>query len=266
MGASRTSLHYELDLEAMPERLRGAFFQLREDAATTRWLKKVAERPHGLWKLVAKRLLDRLLSHYDSNGLLDMYDMWLLGEEGWREFLGSRVGGRLLDVGAGDGRVTRELAACFESVEATETSRQMARRLRQRGYVCHELDLARAADVAAGPFDGVALLNVLDRSRYPKRLLAACVDRLRPEGTLVISTPLPLRQAVFVAGEAVDSEERLGHSSKSFEAALTELIETVLEPARLRILRYSRLPYLSRGDEETPLYALDAALLLCSKD
>ena len=40
----------------------------------------------------------------------------------------------LLDLGAGDGRVTEMMAGHFMKVSATEVSYMMQRRLRQRGY------------------------------------------------------------------------------------------------------------------------------------
>ena len=263
MIAGRPSLRYEIDLAELPGRLHEAYHPLDQDAATAEWIDGAIRQPHGWWRVRAKRLLDHVLSHYDSNGLLDMYDMWLLSSAAWGTFLEGRLGGRLLDVGAGDGRVTAELATHFAETETVETSRQMVKRLRERGFRCHEVDLARRKDVAQGPFDVVSLLNVLDRSLYPRRLLEACVERLGPGGALVLSTPLPLRQHVFVAGEAVDAEERLGDRHASFEAALKALIEDVLEPSGLDVRRFARAPYLSRGDYATALYALDSALIVC---
>lgn len=49
-----------------------------------------------------------------------------------------RVGGSLLDIGAGDGNVTKSLASLVEKVATTEVSAPMAKNLNARGYNCVE--------------------------------------------------------------------------------------------------------------------------------
>ena len=44
------------------------------------------------------------------------------------------VAAKLLDVGAGDGNVTRRLAPLFDDITVTEASKHMGNRLRARGY------------------------------------------------------------------------------------------------------------------------------------
>lgn len=74
--------------------------------------------------------------------------------------------GKLLDIGAGDGNVTKELAPLFSSVCTTEMSSHMIGRLQQRGF---DARLTTDPDVFASdaPFDVVSCLNVLDRCSRP---------------------------------------------------------------------------------------------------
>lgn len=49
-----------------------------------------------------------------------------------------RIGGSLLDIGAGDGNVTRSLASLVDKVRTTEVSPPMVKNLNARGYNCVE--------------------------------------------------------------------------------------------------------------------------------
>lgn len=63
--------------------------------------------------------------------------------------------GRLLDVGAGAGNVTQQLAPLFEEVVTTEVSSMNAVRLRQRGFVCVETPVPTEEAVGSSPFNVV---------------------------------------------------------------------------------------------------------------
>lgn len=98
-----------------------------------------------------------------TNGLLSRGLMWVLSKEQFQEHL-SRAGSRnphtLLDIGAGDGNVTKELAACVTGpVYATEADGVMRFRLSRRGYRC----LPEDGWESHGPYDVISCLNVLDR-------------------------------------------------------------------------------------------------------
>ena len=69
----------------------------------------------------------------------------------------------MLDVGAGDGYVTRELAPLFDSVTATETSPLMAWRLRSAGFESISADDLNDEALHNRKFNCVSCLNVLDR-------------------------------------------------------------------------------------------------------
>lgn len=62
--------------------------------------------------------------------------MFVLSQSHIRRLLNcdTRIGGTLLDIGAGDGNVTASIASLVDHVVATEVSSPMVRHLSGRGY------------------------------------------------------------------------------------------------------------------------------------
>lgn len=248
------------------------FVELELDQRWRDEVEALRRQRHGFWRTRAQRLARLYLSDFDANALTGMYRMQLLPEHAWRELLGSRARGRLLDVGAGSGDITEVLGACFDQVETTEVSRGMARRLRRRGWVCHQVDVT-VDEVPSAPFDAVALLNVLDRCREPRRLLGRVVDLLTPGGTLIVALALPYQPFYFDGPLTPDPLERLSCGAASpasgpstnWEDAARRLIERDLMPLGLTLVRFARVPYLSAGDSQSELYELDDVVAVLSK-
>lgn len=247
--------------ERLAPALRRAFVQLDADDDTRAWIDDCFARPHGPLALAARALAGKVMSDYDANGLVGTHDMRVLGTEQWRRLLGrERLGGRLLDVGAGDGHVTAALAPLFDEVVTTELSHPMARRLRRRGWTCHEVDLA-TADVPGAPYDAVAALNVLDRTATPITLVERVRQVVGAAGLVLIAVPLPLRPHVHVGPVTVDPEELLP-VVEGWEAQASALADYVFEPCGLRVRALSRAPYLCRGGPDRPVVALDDAIFV----
>lgn len=250
-------------------RLLGSFAaRFQELHVDTAWLAAVdALGRHGRARTYAQRLARLYLSDFDANALTGMYQMLLLPEHAFRALLGARAGGRLLDVGAGSGDVTRQLAPCFDEVEVTEVSRGMARKLRQRGLRCHQLDLTEAP-LPGAAFNAVSLLNVLDRCRRPKRLLQNCLRALEPGGTFVVALALPYRPFYFDGPQTPEPLERLECDpgpTGSWEDAARRFIERDLLPLDLELAAFARAPYLSAGDSTQQLYELDDVVVVLTK-
>ncbi len=170
--------------------------------------------------------------------------------------------GRLLDVGAGDGAVTEVLAQPFDHVETTETSRGMAKRLRERSYVCHEVDMVGHFVPKGAPFDVVSLLNVIDRTAHPLTLLAQLERVLGPDSLVVLTVPVPLRPHVHVGPRTVDPEERLPVDRKGFEAQVAALAQIAFLGSGFEVVAISRVPYLCRGYREAPVLVLDDSVFV----
>lgn len=254
-------LRYDCSIDELSPSLQGRFVQLGVDESFAEYALRARRRRHGRLLTWLHRSLRGLLSDFDINGLLDTYPMHVLGRRQWEHVLPD-AGGRLLDVGSGNGDVTAALAPLFDDVTVVETSRWMARRLRRRGYRCHAVDLGAEA-VPGGPYDVISLLNVLDRCDRPLSLLGNLRAALAPEGRLVIALVLPYRPFVYDGPISRAPTERLPLRGTTWEAATNELVDEVLGPLGLEVEACARAPYLSGGDAYQPLYELDDVVVVC---
>lgn len=257
-------LRYSVN-EARSATLGAPFIELDADLATQAYLARTQRERHGRWLTWLHRSLRWFLSDFDINGLLGTYPMHVLSTGQWRAILPHVHGGRLLDVGAGRGDVTSQLAALFDEVTVTETSKPMAKRLARRGYRVHVGDLAQMPQLSER-YDVVSLLNVLDRCDRPLSLLAAARAALRPGGRLVLALVLPYRPFVYDAGRARAPLERLPIERDEFELAAVELVHRALLPLGLTVESFSRTPYLSGGDAERTVYELDDLIVVARAD
>ncbi len=254
-------MSYGCDLQRLRPELAERFVELAEDDAARRF--RAAPTTHGRLRTWAQRALGHFMSDFDANGWLGMYPMHLLSTAQWGCLLGA-AGGALVDVGAGNGDVTAGLAPLFDSVTTTELSAPMARRLRRRGFSCERVDVAETG-VPGGPWDTIACLNVLDRSARPHTLLERLRDGLAPGGRLILAVVLPYSPFVYEGGATVPPIEKLDCEAADWESSVDRLAARVLEPLGLHVQRLARAPYLSGGDADAPLYALDDAILVCAR-
>jgi hypothetical protein len=160
----------------------------------------------------------------------------------------------------GAGRDVARAKAYFDEIVTTETSEPQRKRLEERGFVAHGIDLTH--EPLQRKFDVVSAFNVLDRTAQPLTLLEAL--RAHASARVIVSMPLPARPHVHVKGGTRAPDERLPSYANDWETAARELSERMFEPAGLRIERLARAPYLSRGDTQAPMYVLDDALWVCS--
>lgn len=98
----------------------------------------------------------------------------------------------LLDLGAGDGQVTKIMARHFNQIYVTEQSPAMRWRLRQMNYEVLEID-----DWTMRTYDVISCLNLLDRCDKPISLLENIRKSLNPkQGRLIVAVVLPFRPFV----------------------------------------------------------------------
>jgi len=100
------------------------------------------------------------------------------------------LGGRLLEVGCGDGYLLAEAERRSFEVTGVEYSEHAARRARAgltRGQVLVG-DLSQV-DLPAGAFDVCILADVIEHVRDPRSFLSTVRKRLKPGGCLLIATP-----------------------------------------------------------------------------
>lgn len=247
------------DAGALSASLAARRVELPRDPETEAW-RAANARPHAAPIALAHAVLRRFASDYDVDGWLGTHPMHVLGTASWRALVGGdRIGGSLLDVGAGRGDVTATLAPLVDRVTATETSAPMVRRLRARGYQAHRIDLAVEPLPGSPRFDAVALLHVLDRCARPRSLLRAAVASMAEGAIAIVACPLPARPHVDVGGHTVDPDEPLGIEGEDFESALASLA-SLLAREGLEIERWARATYLARGGQ-----ALDDAIVIARR-
>jgi len=257
------SLRYGADLARLPSELRSAFVELDADESTRAWIDDALTRRRPYARMAVRGFAMAFVNLYDANGWLSICQDRLLGTEQWRQLLGDG-GARLLDVGAGDGTITQALAALFDQVVTTELSAPMARRLRARGYACHQIDLA--FDSIDGRFDVVALQNVIDRTTHPLRLLDGAAALLAQGGRVVVAVPVPIEPAVFKGPALLQPAESLPTGNADFESAVAALWTQVFEPRGYRVTALTRAPYLCNGSIRSRVEVLDDAIFVLAAD
>lgn len=97
-------------------------------------------------------------------------------------------GGRLLDVGCGNGRYLRTMRSLGWQVEGVELNRQSAEFCRSTGLSVHNGDLA-SAQFPSASFDVVTARHVIEHIPTPQRFMAELARLLKPGGCLVVETP-----------------------------------------------------------------------------
>ncbi|MGH9678442.1 MAG: class I SAM-dependent methyltransferase, partial [Candidatus Acidiferrales bacterium] len=96
--------------------------------------------------------------------------------------------GRLLDVGAGIGEFLHHAGRFFE-VTGTEVSDEAVRLSREEFGIELLKGTLAEANLAAGSFDVVSLIHVLEHVQDPADTVACCKGLLRPGGWLFVAVP-----------------------------------------------------------------------------
>lgn len=136
------------------------------------------------------------------SGCNELADGWVWGQVGrilsWVPLLKERAvmgtmclnrsnGGKLLDLGCGDGRFLALMRAAGWDVMGVEPDPAAARAVQQEfGISVTTLEDARLLDES---FDAITLSHVIEHVHDPVALLSECRRLLKPEGKAVIVTP-----------------------------------------------------------------------------
>jgi SAM-dependent methyltransferase len=175
--------------------------------------------------------------------------------------------GALLDIGAGDGSVTEQLAPFATKVFVTEESSAMRWRLWSRGFTVIDAE----AGLRQEAFDCITMMNVLDRCDCPITLLQSVRSALKPSGVFVLAVVMPWCPFVERGTKKIPPRELLpmqgGECCKgaTFEASTQRLVENVLTPLGFTLERWTKLPYLSQGSVDSEYYVLHDAVFLLRK-
>ena len=203
--------HYAVDTSGLSPEFASAFVQLALDDETGAFLDASRSRAMSSWgrwtlflqETACMALVGRGWSGVDAQSFVRVSTMFVASQAQLKRLLDRAAAPQaqwLLDIGAGRGEPTSALAAALkiaraDHVVALEASAPLRRELRwRRGY----RGIAKLEEAAgSGPFDVVALLNVLDRVDDPERMLRAAARQLQPRGgLLVVASVLPFRGSV----------------------------------------------------------------------
>lgn len=112
-----------------------------QDEETEEFLGICYEKADWIFTQIRNALLRSILSWFMSNTSINGYlrrgSMFVYSQEQFQQILGiddSWLSENLIDLGAGDGMVTKKMARHFQNVFVTEVSKQMQSRLTESGF------------------------------------------------------------------------------------------------------------------------------------
>lgn len=203
--------HYLIDaskLTGSSASLALSFVQLHIDESTKQFLFENKQRIS-----LVRDLLVVLLQKYgghsltDANAITRSGRMFVFGDSHVSKLLtmsnGENRGGSLyLDVGAGDGLITKRLSRGFDKTIAIEPAKRMIKRLKEKGFIATANAGALFDEKIIGNhcYDLVSLLNVLDRVDKPLSMLRAVKKLIKREGRILLALVLPFRPVVQDTG------------------------------------------------------------------
>lgn len=250
---------YQCDLTSMPPDLAGKFVQLGPDQETIQFLEEAEKKSDWiitqLWHAIVKAVLGWFMTQTSINGWLQRGSMFVMSLPQFVKLLkidGDDKYDTLLDLGAGDGKVTAHVAPLFERVYVTEISGNMRSLLQRQGYRVLDIEnwhLDRK-------FDVISCLNLIDRCDTPLDLLALIRQTVKPDGFVLLAVVLPF-SAYVESGVDHKPRQLLAIRGETFEDQVQSVVENVLTPAQFEVISWSRVPYLCEGDLQQSYYWLD---------
>jgi 2-polyprenyl-3-methyl-5-hydroxy-6-metoxy-1,4-benzoquinol methylase len=184
-------------------------------------------------------------------------------------WLGEGRGRRLLDVGAADGLLSRELTARGWRVTALEADPGQAAAAAGACEAVVVADLDHAVPALAGGFDAIVYGDVLEHLRDPGGVLAALDRYLAPAGQVVISVPnvahlwmrLSLAAGRFEYGERgiLDRTHLRFFTRRSLAALLAGAGLAVVRMTATPVPLYQVVPERLHGRALAAAHALSAA-------
>lgn len=105
-------------------------------------------------------------------------------------YLPGVAGGRLLDVGCGNGAFLTRMRSLGWQAEGVEVDDQAVAQGRSQGLLIHSGKL-EAQKFPEDSFDAITLSHVIEHVHDPESLLSECHRLLKPGGRVVVTTPNP---------------------------------------------------------------------------
>eukprot|EP00794_Sanderia_malayensis_P019068 gene19068-20983_t len=241
---------YHLNVSELPSSLQQTFVHSRMDEETEAFLNNCYEKSGWVFTQffhsLAQFFMGFVLSMTSINGLLNRGGMFVFSNEQFKSLMDLDdvcTNATLLDLGAGDGAITKTMAKYFKTVFVTETSPSMRMRLSQRGYTVLDIDKWQERQ-----YDVISVLNLLDRIDDPGKLINDVKLSLKPDGTLIVAIVLPYDPHVETGTKFVVPDAKLPVQGRTVEQQIKSLVENVFQPAGFVVNKFTKLPYLCEGD------------------
>ncbi|XP_073399100.1 protein-L-histidine N-pros-methyltransferase isoform X1 [Dendrobates tinctorius] len=263
---SRPQQWYLCDKEKLSEELHPIFVQSFLDQGTQTFLNRSIEKSGWLsiqlYHSFMSSVFSMFMSRTSINGLLGRGSMFVFSPEQFQRLL--KVGPdwkshRLLDLGAGDGEVTKVMSPHFEEIYVTEMSQTMIWQLQKKKYRVLNIDEWQSTGFQ---YDVISCLNLLDRCHQPVTLLKEMRSVLEPtRGRVILALVLPFHPYVENGGKWEKPSEIMEVTGSVWEEQVNSLA-AVFHEAGFVVEAFTRLPYLCEGDMYNDYYVLDDAVFV----
>ncbi|XP_073399102.1 protein-L-histidine N-pros-methyltransferase isoform X3 [Dendrobates tinctorius] len=257
---------YLCDKEKLSEELHPIFVQSFLDQGTQTFLNRSIEKSGWLsiqlYHSFMSSVFSMFMSRTSINGLLGRGSMFVFSPEQFQRLL--KVGPdwkshRLLDLGAGDGEVTKVMSPHFEEIYVTEMSQTMIWQLQKKKYRVLNIDEWQSTGFQ---YDVISCLNLLDRCHQPVTLLKEMRSVLEPtRGRVILALVLPFHPYVENGGKWEKPSEIMEVTGSVWEEQVNSLA-AVFHEAGFVVEAFTRLPYLCEGDMYNDYYVLDDAVFV----
>jgi 2-polyprenyl-3-methyl-5-hydroxy-6-metoxy-1,4-benzoquinol methylase len=134
-------------------------------------------------------------------------------------------GGRVLDLGCGNGGFLVFMRELGWSVEGIDPDREAVARAREAG-IDARVGTADQLTAVDGPYDAITLQHVIEHMHDPAKALGHVRERLKPSGTLWIATPNANAPGHGMFGRNWFALETPRHLVLFSRAGLTELLRS----------------------------------------
>lgn len=243
------STWYTCKTETLGPLLLNTFLKLNCDDETQAFLNNCTDKADWVFTQVFHALASTFLAFFMTktsiNGLLGRGSMFVFSHRQFEQLIGINSSWRadhLLDIGAGDGKITEIMATYFNHVSVTEASPMMRRVLAKKRFMLLDVDNWHSGDVQ---YDLISCLNVLDRCDRPLTMLKQMKSKLKPDtGILVIAIVIPFQVYVEFGSNGTVPMENVPIVGDSFEEQVSCIYRDLFIPAGLEIAHWTRLPYL----------------------
>lgn len=250
-------IHYKCDKEKLHREIQSVFYEQKDN-----WEAKAFKKRKNLFyriKLVLFLWLSGIgFRHYDT--------MWILGYKSflistdlvkkiiWKNWQFKKM----LDIGAGDWSITDKFTPYLGEVDCSELAVSFQKILKKKWFrLVHSY--------TENEYDFVSLFNVLDRCTHPERLLKEALLSMKKNGKIIISMPFPISLQSWWQSN-IKNTNSLNQSQKdSFEKSVSDFYENFLLSHNLKVVLFTRLPYIVALPEEKKTTIYNNGLFVCQK-